>query len=73
MLKSHEAGGDITTGTPVGTGARDDRAAHPPRALTRKGRLVGIVTTMDMIRALLPSAKRRKPAADPRANTAVCR
>lgn len=52
--------------TPIGELARAMTERHIHRVLvTRKGRLVGIVTTMDMIRALLPSAKRKKTAVRP--------
>ncbi|MEK7383920.1 MAG: CBS domain-containing protein [Elusimicrobiota bacterium] len=52
--------------TPVAELARAMTERHIHRVLiTRKGRLIGIVTTMDMIQALLPSLKRKKPAARP--------
>lgn len=48
--------------TTVAELARAMTERHIHRVLvTRKGRLVGIVTTMDMMQALLPAAKRKKP------------
>lgn len=52
--------------TPVAELARAMTERHIHRVLvTRKGRLVGIVTTMDMIKALLPRPKRRKAVSRP--------
>ena len=52
--------------TTVAELARAMTERHIHRVLiTRQGRLAGIVTTMDMLRALLPSPKHRKPAARP--------
>jgi len=52
--------------TPVVELARAMTERHIHRVLvTRKGRLAGIVTTMDMMRALIPGPKRKKTPARP--------
>ena len=71
LIRSHEfeLGRDADTGGQtkyVVELARAMTERHIHRVLvTRKGRLAGIVTTMDMMRALIPGPKRKKTPARP--------